>query len=204
MVSEPVKLSRCAQPPSTDCSGQVQPRKPKSWSREGTSGLSAPPSAHSSKAASMMSRARRLSVATVVGYLRAAAAAWWAAWWVWWAVAWAMAWAVVGEADGRGGGRHGWWAGASEAGERGRRAGWQLSSSRTAPARLDGYRRSCLVQHLAAGRRPGGRAAAQQPAARRQLRAPHQQPAVSSVMRTTSWSAASPGRCTAARTRRAQ
>jgi hypothetical protein len=69
MLSEPVKLSRCAQPPSTACSGQVQPRKPKSCRREGSSGLAAPPSAHSSKAASSTSLARLLSVATVVGYL---------------------------------------------------------------------------------------------------------------------------------------
>eukprot|EP00882_Tetradesmus_deserticola_P023779 GHRQ01025899.1.p2 GENE.GHRQ01025899.1~~GHRQ01025899.1.p2 ORF type:complete len:106 (+),score=8.14 GHRQ01025899.1:152-469(+) len=70
MVSVPSKLMRCAQPPSTDCSGLVQPLKPKSCSRLGSSGLPAPPSVLASNAASMMSRARRLRVATVDGYLQ--------------------------------------------------------------------------------------------------------------------------------------
>ena len=54
----------------TLCSTVQQPRKPKSCRREGSRSEAAPASALSSKAASMTSRARRLSVATVVGYLR--------------------------------------------------------------------------------------------------------------------------------------
>jgi hypothetical protein len=51
-----------------DCSGEVQPRKPKSTSRELMSGLREPASLVCSKAASMTSRDRRDSVATLVGY----------------------------------------------------------------------------------------------------------------------------------------
>eukprot|EP00878_Enallax_costatus_P038534 GHUV01043840.1.p1 GENE.GHUV01043840.1~~GHUV01043840.1.p1 ORF type:complete len:115 (+),score=7.50 GHUV01043840.1:183-527(+) len=70
MVSEPSKFSKCAQPPSTDCSTVVQPRKPKSCKRPLSRGLLRPPLADCSKEAPMTSRARRLRVATVVGYLQ--------------------------------------------------------------------------------------------------------------------------------------
>lgn len=62
-------MSKCAQPPSTLCSTVQQPLKPKSCSRLRSSGLDLPPSTLVSKADSMMSLARRLAVATVVGYL---------------------------------------------------------------------------------------------------------------------------------------
>ena len=65
----PSKFSRCAEPPMTLCSTVQQPRKPKSCSRDGSMGEAAPASTLRSKAASITSLARLLSVATVVGYL---------------------------------------------------------------------------------------------------------------------------------------
>ena len=52
--------------------GGRHPRKPKSCRRLPSRGLAAPSSQLRLKPASMMSRARRLSVATVVGYLEQA------------------------------------------------------------------------------------------------------------------------------------
>ena len=70
MVSEPTKLSRCAQPPMMLCSTVVQPRNPKSCSLLFTSGCDFPASLVLANDCSTTSRARRLRVATVVGYLK--------------------------------------------------------------------------------------------------------------------------------------